>query len=171
MVEPYLSEISIFSFNYAPNGYACCDGSQLQADQNRPLCTLLSKTYGGDGIRTFNLPNLKGRVPVGVPVGGRLGQTGGQPSVTLAYSQLTGHSHTVYATSTPANSVANQGNSQLASSNDLSKTPVYAEPDDTITLNSLSVSYSGGFGPHTNLQPYIGMMFCIAIYGEYPPRW
>lgn len=165
MSEPYLSEIRLMSFNFAPKRWALCDGAFLPINQNQALFSLLGTTYGGDGRTTFALPDLRGRVPIHVGDGHWLGERGGQVSHTLTISELPTHTHRMPATSAPAVAQAATGAVLAASSQDL-----YANPTDLTALHPTSVPAVGGSQPHLNMQPYLALTYCIAIAGIFPER-
>jgi len=171
MADPFLSEIRIFAFNFAPQGWATCDGQVMQINQNSALYSLLGVKYGGNGTSTFGLPNLNGRVPVAMngaagTITGAQGAIGGEASHVLQAAEVPVHTHTVNVSST----VANQ---PLPAAHVLAAplTAIYApdNPAKAATLDSSSVATVGGAG-HENRQPSLGLNFCIALTGIYPPR-
>ncbi len=164
MAEPFLSEIRLFSFNFAPQGWALCNGQLLPINQNQALFALLGTTYGGDGRVNFALPDLRGRVPIHVGDGHTLGERAGETSHTLTTAELPGHTHTVNASSGPGDAVVPTGNI-LASPLNQS----YHAPDQApTTLIPGSIANVGGSQPHQNLQPYLTISFCIALQGIFP---
>ncbi|GAA4368462.1 phage tail protein [Nocardioides caricicola] len=165
MSEPYLSEIRLFSLNFAPRGWALCDGQLLPINLYQPLFSLLGTTYGGDGRTNFALPDLRGRVPVHVGDGYYLGQRGGAESHTLTIGQLPEHTHRMPATSATAVAQAPDGAVLATSGQDL-----YANPTDLTALSPTSVSPVGGSQPHLNMQPFLTLTYCIAIRGVFPSR-
>lgn len=169
MSEPYLAEIRIFGFNFAPRGWALCDGQILPINQYQSLYSLLGTTYGGDGRTSFALPDLRGRVPVhegqGASLSNRgLGEKSGEEAVYLVTQQLPSHSHTLQATSDSAVSRSPSGNA-LASAED----DVYSRHGDLVS-QSASITNAGGGQGHENMQPYLVVNFCIALQGVFPPR-
>ena len=163
-LEPFLGEIRIFAFTFPPKGWAVCNGQLLAINQNQALFSILGTTYGGNGISTFALPNLQGAVAVHTGDGITLGQTGGSQTVTLAGNQI-GHSHTVAASATP-NSYTAAGNfpaSAGAGQNLYGPTPNTA-------MNSGVLAAAGGSQPHNNLQPYLVVLYCIALQGIFPSQ-
>jgi len=168
MAEPFLAEIKIISFNFAPKGWAFCNGQLLPINQNQALFSILGTTYGGDGMRTFGLPNLQGRMPVYVGNGIFLGQAGGEQSVTLNSTQIPSHSHALYATSTLATSASPAGN--LLAAKPRGGRNIYAPPADETALNSSTIAAVGGTQPHNNMQPYLTLNFVIALQGIFPTR-
>jgi microcystin-dependent protein len=168
--RPFVGEIIIVAFNFAPNGYARCDGQLLSISQNMTLFSLLGTTYGGDGRTTFALPNLNGRVPLGAGQGPGLsyydlGQTGGLAEVTLQPTEIPAHTHSVALTySRDLGTTASPENAYLASNG--AGRPQYA-PTNTASMGSLA---SGAALPHNNMQPYLTFGFYIALQGTFPPR-
>jgi microcystin-dependent protein len=189
MTEPFLGEIKMVGFNFAPRGYALCNGQLLSIAQNTALFSLLGTTYGGDGQTTFALPNLQGRVPIHQGQGAGLsdytiGQTGGEETHTIINTEMPLHNHTATATTTvtvtpSANSgapnAASPANNFLANSG---RTNIYTStaPDVNMGSNpatattSVTVQSSGGSAPHNNLQPYLCINFVIALEGIFPSR-
>ncbi len=171
MAEPFLGEIRIFPFNFAPVGWAMCQGQTLPISQNTALFSLLGTTYGGNGTSTFQLPDLRGRVPLGMGNGTglsvyELGQVGGAENVTIAEDQMPAHSHTIQASDALATATKPLGK-VLGRAHD--KTFANA-PDGTTTMNAASVAPAGGGQPASVLQPYLALNFCIALQGIYPSR-
>jgi len=164
MAEPFLSEIRIFSFNFAPKGWALCNGQLLPINQNQALFSLLGTTYGGDGRVNFALPDLRGQVPIHVGNGHTLGEKGGEQAHTLSLPELTQHTHvlngtTNVAVNTPSNS------SILGKSNPQS---VYGGPANLVPMDSRSISNVGGSQAHLNMQPFLALTFAIALQGIFP---
>ena len=171
MAEPFVGEIRMFGFNFAPVGWALCNGQLLPISQNQALFSLLGTTYGGDGTTTFALPNLQSRVPLHQGQGAGLsayaqGQVGGAETVTLAAAQMPGHTHPVKASSSAATS-DRPGGRVLARSGSHIYTP---EPDTTTVMNATMLGAAGGSEPHDNIQPYLAVNFCIALEGIFPAR-
>jgi microcystin-dependent protein len=171
MSEPFVGEIRMFGFGFAPQGWALCNGQLLPIDQNQALFSLLGTTYGGDGRTTFALPDLQSRVPVGQGQSPGLssyaeGQAGGAETVTLAATQLPGHTHPVKASSSTADSDQPEGRT-LARSASHSYT---AKPDASTVMNVDMLGDAGGSQPHDNIQPYLAVNFCIALIGIFPSR-
>jgi len=164
MSEPFLSEIKIFPFNFPPKNWAFCNGQLLPINQNQALFSLLGTTYGGNGQTNFALPNLRGRIPIHMGSGFTLGEAGGSESNTLTLSQMPAHTHTLNASRDSANT-PDPLNNFLASANSL-----YADPSNLTTLNPQTVSSVGGSQPHTNLQPFLVLNFCIALVGIFPSQ-
>ena len=167
MAEPFLSEIRIMSFGFAPNGWALANGQLLPINQNQALFSLLGTTYGGDGRVNFALPDNRGKVPIHVGNGHTLGERAGSETVTLITSQLPQHIHTVGAVS--SGSVA--GNSLNTTNNLLgSTTPsnLYANSGGNVALNASTITSVGGSQAHENRQPFLTLSFCIALQGIFP---
>jgi microcystin-dependent protein len=161
MGTPYLAEIRIFSFNFAPKGWAMCNGQLLPINQNQALFALLGTTYGGNGITTFALPNLQGRLPVHVGNGISLGQAAGEASHTLGLTEMPVHTHVAVGSSTPANLGDPTGNLWAAGNSAYSPTP-------NTTMNPACILNAGGSQPHQNTSPCLTLTFCIALQGIFP---
>jgi microcystin-dependent protein len=171
MSEPFVGEIRMFGFGFAPQGWALCNGQLLPISQNTALFSLLGTTYGGDGRTTFALPNMQSRVPVGQGQGPGLssyaeGQAGGAETVTLAAAQMPGHTHPVKASSSAAGSDQPGGRALARSASHI----YTAEPDTSTVMNADMLGGAGGSQPHGNIQPYLAVNFCIALTGIFPPR-
>jgi microcystin-dependent protein len=166
MSQPFLSEIRIFSFGFAPKGWAQCNGQLLPINQNQALFSLLGTTFGGDGRVNFALPNLRGNVPIHVGGGFSLGQVGGSSSVTLNGQTMPQHQHFAQGTSNSSGNVATPGNALLAT---LGST-VYGPPAAPVALDPSSVSNVGGSQAHENRQPYLVLNFSIALQGIFPSQ-
>ena len=174
MANPFVAEIRIFPFNFAPKGWAFCNGQILPLSQNTALFSLLGTTYGGDGRSNFALPNLQGSAPMHPGQGPGLslhdlGETGGSTTVTLLDAQNPTHSHPMM--SAPANFPAN---SNVPTNNAMGKSAqgnVYVnDANPAAQLFSQALFLTGGSQPHNNLMPYLTVNFCIALQGVYPPR-
>jgi hypothetical protein len=170
MAEPFLSEIRMMSFGYAPQGWALCNGQLLPINQNQALFSLLGTTFGGNGTVNFQLPNLQGRTPIHVGNGFFLGQTGGEQSHTLNINEIPAHIHTVNAIA-PSN---NSTNTNLTSNNYLSNSApaeMYTNNPKSLTAaNSGTLAATGGSQAHTNMQPFLVISFCIALQGIFPSQ-
>ena len=173
MSEPFVGEIRMFAGNFAPQGWAFCDGQLLAISQNDALFSLLGTIYGGDGQTTFALPDLRGRIPVHMGSGPglsprQLGSNGGNETVTLTVNQLPPHSHALNGTDAAATANSPAGNVPAASNTiDLYAT---ADPVASDALASSSLGNSGGSQPHSNLMPFLCVNFIIALFGIYPSR-
>jgi microcystin-dependent protein len=171
MSEPFVGEIRMFAGNFAPRGWAFCDGQLLAVSQNDALFSLLGTIYGGDGRTTFGLPDLRGRLPIHAGTGPglsprRLGSKGGAEKVTLTVNQLPSHTHPMQA-SIDAATTPNPENNVLAET--LTTTP-YIQDNLTANLNTNAVTSVGGSQSHTNLMPFLCIHFIIALFGIYPSR-
>ena len=170
MADPFVAEIRIFPFNFAPKGWAWCDGQLLPLSQNTALFSLLGTTYGGNGKSNFALPDLQGRAPMHPGQGPGLslhdlGETGGSETVTLLESEIPAHSHTLRADEDDSAFFSPQGNF-LAGLNQM-YIPA-GQPNTNLAPEALAPA--GGDQPHNNLQPYLTFYFCIALQGVFPPR-
>lgn len=168
---PFVAEIMAVPYNFAPKGWATCDGQLMPIAQNTALFSLLGVTYGGDGRVTFGLPNLNGRMPLQPGQGPGLtprdmGEQGGVASVTLAPAELPAHSHVVKAAD--AASTATPGATVMPAVSSAGN--VYRAPGTATAMAPQAVSSVGGNAPHENRQPYLGLTFIIALQGIYPPR-
>lgn len=167
MAEPFLSEIRIFSFNFAPKGWAACNGQLLPINQNQALFSLLGTTYGGNGQTTFALPNLRGRVPIHTGNGHTLGEAAGSSAVTVNIQQLPTHMHPLNATTVPATTNTPTNALMLAQS---TASQLYGAPNNLQAMAPNAVSSVGGSQAHTNMMPYLVLNFCIALQGIFPSR-
>jgi microcystin-dependent protein len=163
MAEPFLSEIRIMSFVFAPKGWALCNGQLLPINQNQPLFSLLGTTFGGDGRVNFALPDLRSRTPIHVGQGHTLGERGGEQAHTLSIAELPTHVHVL-------NGSSNTGAAIIPTGNTLSVTPnqIYTQPANLAALSPSSVSNVGGSQAHLNMQPFLTLSFCIALQGIFP---
>jgi microcystin-dependent protein len=171
MADPFVAEIRIFGFNFAPKGWSLCQGQLLPISQNTALFSLLGTTYGGDGKVSFGLPNLQGSAPMFWGQGPGLsyhdlGEMSGTENITLLQSEMPSHNHRVGVVSDLATSGGTPGpQSYLAVAN---ITTYNTLASTVMSPNQLSIT--GGSLPHNNMQPYLTMNFCIAMQGVYPPR-
>jgi microcystin-dependent protein len=165
MAEPFLSEIRIFSFNFAPKGWALCNGQLLPINQNQALFSLLGTTYGGDGRVNFALPNLQGRVPIHRGNGHTLGERSGEYAHTVSISELPTHTHVAQGTSANADSPV-PANNYLGAANNM-YTPASS---NLVSLIPSSIANTGGSQPHENTSPYLALNFCIALQGIFPSQ-
>ena len=164
MAEPFLSEIRIMSFVFAPKGWALCDGQLLPINQNQALFSLLGTTYGGDGRVNFALPNLRGQVPIHMGNGFTLGEHAGAEAVTVNIQQLPAHTHAVNALDSNGSLAGPTGNLLAKFNNG------YTSATNLTTLLPTTVTSVGGSQPHTNMQPYLVLSFCIALQGNFPSQ-
>ena len=169
MAEPFLSEIRIMSFNFAPKGWAMCNGQLLPINQNQGLFSLLGTTFGGDGRVNFALPDLRGRVPIHVGSGHTLGEKGGEQAHTLSIAELPTHTHTLNGNSANANAFDPQ-NMLLARGSAANNNPinVYTPPQQLSAMSPQSVTNTGGSQAHLNMEPFLTLTFCIALQGIFP---
>jgi len=167
MSEPFLAEIKIVGFNFAPRGWAFCDGQILPINQNQSLYSLLGTTYGGDGRTTFALPEMRGRTPVHVGSANgptyTLGQKTGEENHTLSTAELPSHDHASAISSDPGDTPIPVDNTLAFINNGLN------DGNNPVVMNQ-AVGLNGGGQAHNNMQPYLAMNFCIAIQGLFPPR-
>ena len=171
MSEPFIAEIKIFAGNFAPRGWAFCNGQLLPIAQNTALFSLIGTTYGGDGRTSTALPNLQGSAAMHPGRGPglsqrRLGERGGSATEVISIAQMPSHSHTLMGSSQPANS-GDPVDGQLA---DTAPNKNYGLLRDTETLSDETVTNTGDSNPHNNLQPFLGLHFVIALIGLYPSR-
>jgi microcystin-dependent protein len=167
MSQPFVAEITIYPFNFAPKGWAFCRGQLLPISQNTALFSLLGTMYGGNGQTTFALPNLQGRVPIHMGSSFTLGQVGGETAHTLTMSEMTQHDHVYNASSVAANTNTPTSSLGLAAS---AGSFLYGAPANLTPMNALAVSFVGGSQPHNNMQPYATISFCIALQGIFPSQ-
>lgn len=170
MADPFIGEIKLFAFNFAPRGWAECDGQTLAIAQNQALFSLIGTRYGGNGATTFNLPDLRGRVAMHQGNGHTIGEAGGEAEVTLTLAHMPGdHSHEILATAEAANALSPTG-AVLAKTT----SPVYITPAAKTQPTTLSPAAVGpgepASQPHENRQPYTVLRYCIALQGLWPTR-
>ena len=164
MSEPYIGEIRPFSFQFAPRGWAHCDGQLLSIAQNTVLFSLIGNTYGGDGRQDFRLPDLRGRVPLHVGRSRKLGAQGGEKEVKLGVATIPSHTHQAQGSTAPGSSGDPTKNYAAASSG------AYHSATNLTSLAPQAIGETGGSEPHPNLQPFLTINFCIALQGLMPPR-
>jgi microcystin-dependent protein len=170
MADPFVAEIRIFPFNFAPRGWAWCDGQLLPLSQNTALFSLLGTTYGGDGKSNFALPDLQGRAPMHPGQGPGLsqhdlGETGGSETVALLESEIPAHSHALRGSSIIGDTPSPAGHA-------LARFPNAYQSSATglVSMAAEALPPAGGDAPHNNLMPYLTFNFCIALQGVFPPR-
>lgn len=171
MADPFLGEIRIFPFNFAPSGWAFCNGQLLNISQNTALFSILGTTYGGNGSTTFGLPNLQNSTPLssgqGPGLSARaLGAVGGQAVVTLKQSEMPTHPHTVSAAASGSGASSPQGNVWAPTTG----TSTYHSGAPNVAMSSQALGVAGQSLPHTNMPPYLVLNFCIALQGVFPSR-
>jgi microcystin-dependent protein len=174
MADPFVAEIRIFPFNFAPKGWAWCDGQLLPLSQNTALFSLLGTTYGGNGKSNFALPDLQGRAPMHPGQGPGLslhdlGESGGTETVTLLESEIPSHSHSMNASTQDGGDSHPQDN-LLAQGIGIGQYIAVANQGQTTNLNPNALPPAGGDQPHNNMQPYLTFYFNIALQGVFPPR-
>ncbi|MEP7011300.1 MAG: tail fiber protein [Acidobacteriota bacterium] len=172
-MDPFVAEIRIFPFNFAPKGWAWCDGQLLPLSQNTALFSLLGTTYGGDGKSNFALPDLQGRAPMHPGQGPGLslhdlGETGGSETVSLLESEIPSHSHPLMSLGAPGNRTSAASNSFARPAAGNGYVPPAGAP--LVPMSDQGLPPAGGDQPHNNLQPYLTFYFNIALQGVYPPR-
>jgi microcystin-dependent protein len=168
MSSPYVGEIRMFAGNFAPAGWAFCNGALLPISENPTLFQLIGTTYGGDGTSTFALPDLRSRVPIHVGPGFSLGQPGGAEIVTLTTSQIPAHSHVPLAQSNSGNQPSPQGNLWAQTTLNL-----YADnppPSSSLTFAASAIGSAGGSQPHDNMIPFLVVNFIISLFGIFPSQ-
>ena len=168
-MPPYVGEIRLFAGNFAPAGWAFCDGQLLPISENETLFQLIGTTYGGDGQNTFALPDLRSRVPIhfgtGTGLSNRvLGQSGGVEEVTLTASQIPNHTHAFLASTAPGTQSNPAGSLPSASPS----VTLYLEEAPTVNMNTSVITPAGGSQPHSNMQPYLCINFIISLFGIFP---
>jgi microcystin-dependent protein len=166
MSEPFLAELRLMSFVFAPKGWAQCNGQLLPINQNQPLFALLGTAFGGDGRTTFALPDLRGRVPIHFHGSHTLGEKGGSETVALTQQEMPAHTHAV-------NSSQTDGNVNTPGGNVLARSvigPPYRSPPASLGMNAANVSSVGGSQAHENRQPYLVLNYCIALQGIFPSQ-
>lgn len=173
MADPFVAEIRIFPFNFAPKGWAWCDGQLMPLSQNTALFSLLGTTYGGDGKSTFALPDLQGRAPMHPGQGPGLslhdlGETGGSETVSLLESEIPAHSHAMRASADPAD--VQIPNPQVTLARSSGGSAYNLSTSGLVSMAPETLAPAGGDQPHNNLMPYLTFYFNIALQGVYPPR-
>jgi microcystin-dependent protein len=171
-MDPFVAEIRIFPFNFAPKGWAFCDGQILPLSQNTALFSLLGTTYGGDGKTTFALPDMQGNAPMHPGQGPGLslhdlGETGGSDTVTLLETEIPSHNHALNVSA--ADATDQQAGGELYAGG-VGGIAFYGVPGPLTSVSASTIAPAGGSQPHNNLQPYLTLNFCIALQGVFPPR-
>jgi microcystin-dependent protein len=171
MSDPFIGEVRLFAGNFAPQGWALCQGQLVAIAENTALFTLIGTTYGGDGQNTFALPDLRGRVPIHQGQGGGLssrvmGQLGGAETVTLAAAQMPAHSHPLVASSGPAQAASVPSGSVPAATS----ISLYGTSAPSLPMAGNAVASTGGSQPHENMAPFVAMNYIISLFGIYPSQ-
>jgi microcystin-dependent protein len=171
-MDPFLGEIRLFGFNFAPTGWALCQGQLMAISSNAALFSLLGTTFGGDGVRTFGLPDLRGRLPLGQGQGPGLtprtmGEIAGEENHTLITQEMPAHSHSVSANET---SDTTDPKNSFPSNDSRNALNIYATTTDRTLMNPGMIGITGGNLPHNNMQPYLCINYCIALNGIFPSR-
>lgn len=167
MSSPFIGEIRMFGGNFAPVGWAFCNGALIPISENDALFNLIGTTYGGDGQETFALPNLQSRIPVHVGPGFALGQSGGTESVTLTTSQIPAHSHVPLANQNAGSQPSPQGNLWAASSPTLNQ---YSNVAPSVAMDPAACGSTGGSQPHDNMVPFLCVNFILSLFGVFPSQ-
>lgn len=167
MAEPFLSEIRVMSFEFAPRGWALCNGQLLPINQNQALFSLLGTTFGGDGRVNFALPDLRGRTPIHVGNGHTVGERGGEPAHTLSIAELPEHVHVANATTAQADANSN-GPTPARMPAQSNFSPLYGSPSNLQAMAPNALGNVGGSQAHLNMQPFLTLSFCIALQGIFP---
>ncbi len=168
MADPFLSEIRIMSFGFAPQGWALCNGQLLPINQNQALFSLLGTTFGGDGRVNFALPNLQARVPLHTGGGHILGEAGGEQAHTLSIAELPGHAHAARSSTDPATLTTPAGGVPATAA--ASFGDAYSSPDAPTAMAANALTNAGGSQAHLNLQPFLVLTFSIALQGIFPSQ-
>lgn len=168
MAQPYVGEIRLFAGNFAPAGWMFCDGALVPISENETLFQLIGTTYGGDGQTTYNLPDLRGRVPIhqgsGAGLSGHvIGEMGGSEAVTLTSTQIPQHTHALRASSALSNGSAGGGGALAATA-----VNIYGSGDPTTPMAAQAVASVGGSQPHQNMAPFVGINYIISLFGIFP---
>jgi microcystin-dependent protein len=166
MAEPFLSEIRIMSFNFAPKGWALCNGQLMPINQNQALFSLLGTTFGGDGRVNFALPDVRGRTPIHVGSGHTLGERGGEQAHTLSIAEIPTHTHTVNATTIPA--TTNSPGPTVLTAQSTSANLYASAAQNLVPMSPQMVANVGGSQAHLNMEPFLTLNFCIALQGIFP---
>ena len=168
MAQPYVGEIRMFAGNFEPAGWMFCSGQLLPISEYETLFNLIGTTYGGDGQSTFQLPDLRGRVPLHFGNGFTLAETGGVETVTLTVSQIPAHNHVAVATNNLATVTSPQGKVPAAAS--VVNVDAYGTDQPVQAVSPSSISFTGGSQPHDNFQPYLCVDFIISLFGIFPSQ-
>ena len=165
MAQPYVGEIRMFAGNFAPAGWMFCEGQPLPISENETLFQLIGTTYGGDGQETFNLPDMRGRIPIHQGNGFILAETGGAEEITLTTQQTPSHTHPMLGTTSVGNQINPAGSLLAQTAGGLQP---YFEAAPNAAMAAQSIGPVGGSQPHTNFQPYLCVDFIISLFGIFP---
>lgn len=168
MAEPFLSEIRIMSFNFAPKGWALSNGQLLPINQNQALFSLLGTTFGGNGQTNFALPDIQGRTPIHVGSDFTLGEKGGEQAHTVSINEMPTHTHTVNATSITA--TTNNPSNTLLTAQSTAANLYGSAGSNLVAMSQAMVGNTGGSQAHLNMQPFLTLNFCIALQGIFPSQ-
>lgn len=166
MSDPYVGEIRMFAGNFAPLGWAFCDGQLVSIADNDVLFALIGTTYGGDGQVTFALPDMRGRIPVHAGASHVIGESAGTEAVTLTANQMPSHSHGMNASQNFVSSAAGPTEATGASTTAF----FYGDGNDSVTMSPSAISAAGGNLPHDNMAPYLGINYIISLFGVFPQQ-
>jgi len=175
MSAPFVAEIRIFASNFAPTGWAQCNGQLIPISQNTALFSLLGTFYGGDGKSTFALPDFQGCAPMHAGQGPGLserflGETGGEENVTLLQAEMPSHKHSVNADGAGIAALGSPANATWGGLPGRTPPPVYSSAPPSVQMSPFAISVTGSSFPHNNMPPYLTFNFCIAMQGVFPPR-
>lgn len=171
----YVGEVRIFAGTFAPAGWMFCNGAPLSIAENEVLFQLIGTTYGGDGESTFNLPDLRGRIPIHQGTGSdgityQIGEQGGTEAVTLTTQQIPAHSHAPLGSSNPASQDSPAGAVLATAASATAGILTYGSDTPFVPMKNTSIAPSGGSQPHDNMQPYVCVNFIISLFGEFPSQ-
>lgn len=166
MSEPYVGEIRMFAGNFAPVGWAFCDGQLLSIAENEVLFQLIGTTYGGDGQVTYALPDMRGRVPVHAGQGHIIGEAAGSETATLTSNQIPSHTHGMQA----SQNFVSASSPPTAATGATTTANFYGDGPAALTMNPSAISPTGGSLPHNNMAPYLGVNYIISLFGVFPSQ-
>lgn len=167
MSDAYIGEIRPFAFGIVPQGWALCNGQLLSIQSNQALFAILGTRFGGNGVTTFGLPDLRGRTPIHTSSAIPVGASGGETAHTLTIAEMPAHTHQAYGSSQAGDQAGAESNTWGATPTNM---PIYAASTNGTNMNQTALSLAGGGAAHDNMQPYSVISFCIALQGEFPTR-